>query len=98
MSHRKINFIQRPWPETPITAAGTIQPLNGVDAVILRNNGTSKVLLWGGAYTLCPGETVSFNVTIDEAILNLTDVMVTFDTTSGSDNSLQIITIKSTPC
>ncbi len=95
---RKINFVQRVWPETPISANGTIPPLNDVDAVILRNGGTSTVNLWAGAYTLCPGETISFNVTIDDAILNFTDVMVTFDTTLGALNKLQIVTIKSASC
>lgn len=95
---RKINFVQRPWPEAPISANGTIPPFYGVDAIILRNGGTSTVNLWGGAWTLCPGETVSFNVTIDDAILDFTDVMVTFDTTTGPLNKLQIITIKTTPC
>ena len=95
---RKINYVQRPFPEVTITANGTIPPLYSLDAVILRNAGTATVDLWGGAYTLSPGETISFNVTLDDAILNFTDVLVTFDTSTGVTQKLQIITVKSSPC
>ena len=97
-SVRTINYTQRPWPEAPITTAQIIPPFYDVDAIILRNGGTSTVNLWQGAWTLCPGETISFNVTLDDATLNFNDVPVTFDTTNGSINKLQIITIKSSPC
>lgn len=95
---RPVKWIQRPWPEAPITANGVIPPFYDVDAIILRNGGTSTVNLWNGQWTLSPGETISFNVTLDDATLNFNDVIVTFDTTLGSVNYLQIITIKSSPC
>lgn len=97
-SVRNVNYVQRPWAETPITVDGAIQPLYDVDAIVLRNAGTATVKLWGGQYTLCPKETISFNVTLDDATLNFTDVLVTFDTSTGSVQKLEIITVKTSPC
>lgn len=95
---KPIKYTQRPWPEAPIIANGVIPPFYDVDAIILRNAGDATVNLWGGMWTLCEGETISFNVTLDDAILDFNNVMVTFDTTTGSNQKLQIITVKSSPC
>lgn len=95
---RPIKFVQRPVPEPSITLNGTIPSINDADAVILRNGGTATVNLFYGLYTLAPGETISFNVTLDDATMDLVDVQVKFDTSTGSIQLLQIITIKSSPC
>lgn len=90
--------IQRPFPEPSVTTNGVIPSINDADAIILRNGGTATVKLYYDMYTLAPGETISFNVTIDNAKLDLTDVPVNFDTSTGSTQLLQIITIKSALC
>ncbi len=95
---RPIKFVQRPAPEPSIKQNGTIPSIKDVDAVILRNGGTATVNLFYGLYTLAPGETISFNVTLDDATMDLVDVQVKFDTSTGSVQLLQIITIKSSPC
>lgn len=95
---RPIKYIQRPFPEPPLTANGNLPSITDADAVILRNGGTATINLFYGAYTLAPGETISFNVTLDDATMNLEDVQVKFDTSTGSIQLLQIITIKSSPC
>lgn len=81
-----------------MTANGNLPSITDADAVILRNGGTATINLFYGAYTLAPGETISFNVTLDDATMNLEDIQVKFDTATGSVQLLQIITIKSSPC
>lgn len=95
---REIKFIQRPFPEPSVTLNGNIPTIKDADAIILRNGGSATVNLFYGLYTLAPGETVSFNVTLDDATMDLVDVPVKFDTSTGSVQLLQIITIKSSPC
>ena len=95
---RPIKYIQRPFPEPSVTTNGNIPSINDVDAIILRNGGTATVELFYGLYTLAPGETISFNVTLDDATMDLVDVPVKFNTSTGVLQLLQIISIKSSPC
>lgn len=81
----------------PITKDGTID-LVGLDAIVIRNAGTAIVNLWNGLYTLDSKETLSFNVTESGAVLNVQNVPVSFDTSSGGTPSLQIIVIKKQNC
>jgi hypothetical protein len=76
----------------PMTNDGTIDQAP-VGAVMLRNAGTATVNLWNGLYTLDPKETLSLNVTEDDADLTI-QIPVTFDTATGSVKNLQIILIK----
>lgn len=87
----------RAVPLAPVTADGTIPPINDVAAVIFRNAGTATVNLWGGAYTLDSKETLSLNVTEVGGQLNLYDIPITFDTGSGPLQRLQIIVLKASP-
>jgi hypothetical protein len=91
-------IIQRPSTEPSVLANGVIPTIRDADAIILRNGGTATVNLWYGLYTLAPGETISFNVTVVHSKLELVDVPVNFDTSTGSVKLLQIITIKSANC
>ena len=95
---RNVKFRQRVFAAAPVVANGVIQPLLDVDAIILRNAGTATVNLWNGAYTLDSKETISFNVTQDDATLDFTKVPVTFDTSTGAEQKLQIVYIMSSPC
>ncbi len=97
-SLRKVKYRQRPSALALVTANGIIQALEDVDAIILRNAGTATVNLWNGGYTLDPKETISFNVTQDDTTLDFYNVQVTFDTSTGAVQKLQIVYIKSSPC
>ncbi len=96
--NQNVKYILRPWAESPITQNRVIPPIYDIDAIILRNAGTATVNLWNGAYTLAPGETVSFNVTTLESTIDFADCNVSFDTSTGANQKLQILTLKSSPC
>lgn len=73
--------------------------LSGLSAIVFRNAGTATVNLWYGAYTLDPKETLSLNVTTEGVdSLDLLNVPVTFDVSSGTVKKLQIVTLKSSLC
>lgn len=93
-----MKIIQRAAPEPSVTANGPIPTIREADAIILRNAGTATINLWYGLYTLAPGETVSFNATVQDCKVELVDCNVGFDTATGSIKLLQIVTIKSTIC
>lgn len=95
---RPIKYIQRPFPEPSVTANGVIPSIKDADAIILRNGGTATVELFYGLYTLAPKETISFNITLDDATMNMDDVPVKFNTSTGTTQLLQIISIKSALC
>lgn len=88
----------RPVPLAPVTEPGKISPINGAAAVIFRNDGSATVNLWGGAYTLDSKETLSLNVTEDFGTLDLNDISITFDTTTGAVQRLQIVVLKPANC
>lgn len=90
--------IQRVTPEAPVVANGVIPTIREADAIILRNGGTATVHLFYGAYTLAPGETISFNIATESSFVELVDAQVGFDTSTGSIQLLQIITMKSSYC
>lgn len=90
--------VQRAAPEPSVLSNGVIPTIRDADAIILRNGGTATVNLFYGMYTLAPGETISFNVSTENATIELVDVPVKFDTSTGVIQLLQIITIKSAYC
>jgi hypothetical protein len=94
----KGTIVQRVAAEASVMANGVITTIRDADAIILRNAGTATVNLFYGLYTLAPGETVSFNATVKDCKIELVDVPVKFDTSTGSDQNLQILTIKSSDC
>jgi len=91
-------IVQRVAAEASVMFDGVITTIRDADAIILRNAGTATVNLFYGLYTLAPGETVSFNATVKDCQIELVDVPVKFDTATGSDQNLQILTIKSSDC
>ena len=80
----------------PIIQDGDID-LKGLYAIVLRNAGTATVNLWNGLYTLDPKETLSVNVTENGYTLDIQNVSVTFDTSTGVIKKLQILTLKANP-
>lgn len=88
----------RPVFYAPLTADGDLPDMRNVAAIILRNAGTATVNLKNGQYTLDSKETLSLNVTEDSAGLEIQDVGVTFDTSSGAVKKLQIIALKAVNC
>lgn len=98
MSAIHVKQVLQPVPLAPMTADGNITDLEGIAAIILRNNGDSRVDLWQGKYSLQQYETVSFNVTEDcFSTMEFFQVPVTF--VGGATNSLQIVAMKrKTPC
>lgn len=81
----------------PIVADGNIQFTNIV-AISLRNAGTATVNLWNGSWTLAPKETVSFNVLENGVVIDTGSIPVTFDTSTGTEKKLQIITVPVKTC
>lgn len=77
----------------PIVVDGDID-IKGLSAIILRNAGTATVNLWNGLYTLDSKETISFNVVEEHTVLDILNVPVKFDTSSGPIKKLQIIVLK----
>lgn len=83
-------------PFPPITAADNID-IKDIVAIQLRNAGTSNVVLWMGAYTLEPKDTLSINVTEEGwATLDLSAPIlpVQFDTTPGPVNKLEYFVLR----
>lgn len=81
----------------PIVTDGPIQYSNIV-AISLRNAGTATVHLWNGSWTLAPKETVSFNVLENGVMIDTGSIPVTFDTSTGAEKKLQIITVPVKAC
>ena len=81
---------------TPMVADGLID-IKNLAAIVLRNAGDATVNLWNGLYTLDSKETLSLNVTEDFSLLDMLNVPVTFDTSTGSVKKLQILVMKKQP-
>lgn len=77
-----------------IMSADSDIDLYDIAGIILRNAGTATVNLWHGLYTLDSKETLSLNVTEFNAFMNLQNVPVSFDTTTGDVKKLQIVILK----
>lgn len=97
MSAPALKLKMRPSAVTPKVEDGDVS-FENVVAVVLRNAGTATVNLWNGAYTLDSKETLSLNVTEDDAIMDLINIPVTFDTSTGAVKKLQIVLLKSSYC
>lgn len=96
MSATNIRLI--PTPQVPIVVDGDIDIVSAA-AIVLRNAGTATVNLWNGMYTLDSKETISLNVTTEMGgWLDLLNIPVTFDTSTGAVQKLQVLIIKATPC
>lgn len=76
----------------PVIANGVLPDIRNASAINLRNAGTATVNLKNGLWTLAPGETISWNVHDGNGI-DFTQIDVSFDTTTGSVQSLQITTL-----
>lgn len=97
MSGLPVSIKMRPVAQTPKVADGDIT-FENVAAIVLKNAGTATVNLWNGMYTLDSKETISFNVTEDSAIMDIINIPVTFDTSTGAVKLLQIVLLKSSYC
>ncbi len=87
------NIRLTPTPVVPIIIDGDID-VKTAAAIVLRNAGTATVNLWGGMYTLDSKETLSFNITEIGGWLDLLNIPVTFDTTTGAVKKLQVVLLK----
>ena len=83
----------RPVALPPITEDGSIDQHN-ISAIQVRNAGTAVVLLFNGLYTLDPKETLAINSTEENAALEIENIPVTFDTSTGSIKRLEIIVLR----
>lgn len=98
MSAILIKQVLQPVPLSPMTVNGFITDLEGIAAIILRNNGDSRVDLWYGKYSLQQYETVSFNVT-EDCLSTMEWLQVPVQFVGGTTNSLQIVFMKrKMPC
>lgn len=84
----------RPVFVPSLTNDGPIN-IKDVQAIIFRNAGTATVSFQGGLYTLDSKETLSLNVTEDFHKMQLQDIMVSFDTSTGGVRKLEMIILKS---
>lgn len=81
----------------PITIATGSADFSGNVAAI-RNGGTSTVVINGGAWTLLPGESLHFGSQTDVNEIIWKQVSITFDTTLGALNKLQILEVRPQFC
>jgi hypothetical protein len=86
----------RPVFRPPIEADGTLQ--NTANVVGLRNDGTAKVNLANGAWSLAPGESLFLGSQTDWNVILIENIVVTFDTTTGSEKKLQILELLINAC
>lgn len=89
---------QFPSAAAPISDNGEFVNFDEVDAIALQNAGTSTVKLWDGLWTIFPQTSLTLNVTKDLATMDTKNIRVTFDTTTGATNRLEILLIKSENC
>ena len=78
---------------SPIVKNGDVD-IQNIVAVILRNAGTATVSLWNGLYTLDSKETLSLNVTEDNGVIDLFNLHVSFDTSTGAIKRLEVVVLK----
>jgi len=75
----------------PITTAQVLDFTGNVAAI--RNGGTSTILLNMGQWTLLPGESLHFGSQTDFNNIDMRSVGITFDTSTGVINRLQILEV-----
>lgn len=75
----------------PVTEAKVMDFKGNVAAI--RNGGTSTVLLNSGQWSLAPGESLHFGSQTDVNMINFPQVAITFDTSTGTVNWLQILEV-----
>ena len=75
----------------PISVPGIYDFKGNVAAI--RNGGTSTVILNMGQWALLPGESLHFGSQTDINMINWPQVGVTFDTSTGTVNSLQVLEV-----
>ena len=97
MSATPRKYVLLPGALPPVVNTGQID-IQNIAAVILRNAGTATVNLWNGLYTLDSKETLSLNVTEEFAAIDLNNINVTFDTSTGGIQKLQIIVLQKKLC
>jgi hypothetical protein len=95
---QKKNSTLRPVLRVPMVDDGPLLNIENAAAVILRNAGTATVNLNSGMYTLDSKETLSLNVTEDYSELDVQNITVTFDTSTGATKKLQVLILKANPC
>lgn len=79
----------------PMTKPGTLE-LNS-NIVGLRNGGTATVQINLGQWALSPGETLHFGSQTDVNLVKQ-EIEISFDTSTGANQLLQILEIKITDC
>lgn len=82
----------------PIITTAQELTIDNVVAIVFRNAGTATVTLWGGMYTLDSKETLSLNVTESGGVMDIEGLSITFDTSTGGDKRLQIVTVRKQIC
>lgn len=98
MSAILVKQVLQPVPIAPMSVNGNITDLEGIAAIILRNNGDSRVDLWHGKWSLQQYETISFNVT-EDCFSTMEFLQVPVNFVGGTTNSLQIVFMKrKSPC
>lgn len=86
-------------PLAPIRESSVLNvSLNNVTAITFRNSGETTLSLWNGGWDMLPGETLSFNVLENSAILNITPISVVFQDVIGQENKLQVVVTSNTIC
>ena len=86
----------QPTFRAPMTDSGPLEVTANV--VGLRNGGTSTVLINNNSWALLPGESLFFGSQNDVNIAKVFNWLITFDTTAGAVNRLQIFQMNNTPC
>lgn len=89
-------FTLQPTFRAPLTANGSLEVTANV--VALRNGGTSTVLINNGSWSLLPGESLHIGSQTDVNIVKFQNWSITFDTTLGAVNRLQILQMNTSPC
>lgn len=78
----------------PLIENGTIEQ-NGIQAISLRNGGTSVVTI-NNAWNLAAGETLHISAVNNADEIEFNNILITF--AAGGTNLLQIMILKAAPC
>jgi len=78
----------------PLVQNDTIEQ-NGIQAISLRNGGTSVVTI-NNAWTLAVGETLHISAVSNVDEIEFNNILITF--AAGGVNLLQIMILKAAPC
>ncbi len=82
----------------PITTGRTLELKPEIQAITFRNAGTSTVNFNNGMYSLDPKETLHIAAVDNNDNVFVNGLGITFDTTVGNVNKLQIILLIAKDC